>query len=182
MVKSFISKAYLRLLNKVFSIIFAPMEFDNNGIEEQDGDAVEIYSRRAVWWFSFLASPIFGSVLLLLNLRAVGYKKAMNSLIAFTLFFEVIANAVILSFIKIYKIDIIAYEKLVLSGNQNISAYDPNVFIMGLMIIGFKIIGSFIFTRYFFKKYFPDDDYYPKSILTPLFLTIACSLFIRIPV
>jgi len=161
------------------------MEFDeNNGIEEQqDGfEPVEIYSRRAIFWFSFLASPIFGSVLLLLNLRAVGYKKAVNSIIAFTVLFEVIANAAILSFIKIYKIDILAYEKLVLSGNQNLNAYDPNIFVMGSMIIGFKIIGSFTLTRYFFKKYFPEDDYYPKSILTPLLFTIVCSLFIRIPV
>jgi len=37
------------------------MEFDeNNGIKEREDDYVEIYSKKAIWWFSILASPLFG--------------------------------------------------------------------------------------------------------------------------
>jgi hypothetical protein len=36
----------------------------------------KIYSKQAIWGFSIALSPLFGAVLLILNLRAIGNKKA----------------------------------------------------------------------------------------------------------
>jgi hypothetical protein len=156
------------------------MEFDeNNEVEEQGGEGVvEIYSRRAIFWFSLLASPLFGSVLLMLNLKAAGYKKAVNAVLAFIILFEVIANLVVINFIRIYKVDLLAYQKLILSNNRDPKAYDPNIFVLSMIVISFIIFGTLILTRYFFRKYFPDNDYYPKNILSALLVTILVKLFL----
>ena len=64
----------------MLSIIFAPMEFDENNVvdePEEFGDPVDIYSRRAVWWFTFF-SPIIGGIMMAINLYNVGYKKPLQ--------------------------------------------------------------------------------------------------------
>ena len=80
------------------------MEFDeNNGIEEQNGEAVEIYSRRAVWWFSFF-SPIIGGIMLAINLYKVGYKRAITGVILFSVLYYLVSNLISLELVKYYQL------------------------------------------------------------------------------
>lgn len=141
------------------------MEFEeNNAPEEQGGEYIEIYSKRAIFWFSVLASPIFGGVLLAYNLRAAGYKKALYIVSAFTILFTAISSFAIYQYITVYKVNL-----NVDFSNPNV---DPHFLILNLISLGLKLICGFIFIQYFFPKYFPEDDYYPKSIFTALFATV----------
>ncbi|WP_432326794.1 hypothetical protein ACRQ5D_23560 [Mucilaginibacter sp. P25] len=66
------------------------MEFDENKEEEKysEDDYVDIYSKRAIFWFSFF-NLIFGGVLLVINLYNAGYRKAVPVVLAFVLFFPI---------------------------------------------------------------------------------------------
>jgi len=123
------------------------MEFnENNEVEEQDSeDAVEIYSKWAIWGFSIFFSTIFGGILLVSNLRAVGLKKAANTVLIFSILYF-IASGVVVGIMGMT------------------STYTP---------LFLNIVGAAILTGYFFNKYFPEDDYYPKSIGKPLIISIA---------
>jgi|GEM_PF-677194 len=162
-------------MNIVFSIIFVPMEFDeNNEVEEQEGDdAIEIYSKRAIWWFS-MPSPLIGGVLLAINLYNAGYKKAVYSVLAFALFFHIAGNVTIYKLFTFYHLDMTKINV------KNIDL-DTQMKFLKIYAIGIaiNIIAATILTRYFFKKYFPDDDYYPKSITKPLFITVMVLLIIN---
>jgi len=143
------------------------MEVDeNNEFEEQEEGAVEIYSKNAIFWFSVLAAPLFGGILLALNLKNAGYKKAMYWVIAFSIIFTVAADLGITAYLSANKI--------------NINVYDQKLFFLSAISIALNITGAVILTQFFFKKYFPDDDYYPKSILTPLLVTILIILALRV--
>ena len=142
------------------------MEFDeNDNLDEQQGDYVEIYSRNAVLWFSILADPLIGGILLLINLWVAGYKKAMAGVIIFLVVFEALISAVEYWFINNYHLNV-----------AKIDINDPKVRNEMLMMMGatkvLQIAGALVLTRYFYKKYFPDNDYYPKSIIQPLIITI----------
>ncbi len=147
------------------------MELEENNVpEEQDNDYVEIYSRRAIFWFAVLASPIFGGVLLGYNLWAAGYKKALYIVGVFSVLYTVICNVAIYQYVLINKINL-----NVGFGTTNV---DPHFITFGFMSMGLRLIGGFIFTQYFFRKYFPEDDYYPKSIFTALFATIFVKMIL----
>jgi len=148
------------------------MEFDeNNGIKEREDDYVEIYSKKAIWWFSILASPLFGGILLVLNLKSAGYKRAMYTVLAFVILYALVTNILINEYISVYKIDI---NKAVANGNNS------QLLTFCGIVIGFNIIGGLILTQYFFRKYFPDDDYYPKSVATPIFITVLIMLVLKL--
>lgn len=163
------------MLNIGFSIIFAPMEFDeNNEVEEQDSEgAVEIYSRRAIWWFS-MPSPLIGGILLAINLYNAGYKKAIYGVMAFALFVHIAINITIYKLFEFYHLDMTKINV------KNIDL-DTQMKFLKIYAIGIaiNIIAATILTRYFFKKYFPDDDYYPKSIIRPLFITVMVLLILN---
>ena len=148
------------------------MEFDeNNGIKEREDDYVEIYSKKAIWWFSILASPLFGGILLVLNLKSAGYKRAMYTVLAFVILYALVTNILINEYISVYKIDI---NKAVANGNNS------QLLTFCGIVIGFNIIGGLILAQYFFRKYFPDDDYYPKSVATPIFITVLIMLVLKL--
>lgn len=143
------------------------MESDEqNVIDEEDGEAVEIYSRRAIWWFSIIPSPLFGGVLLSINLWAAGFKTAILQVMGFAIAATIGAELLVSKLLVIYKIaipksyvvtDVAQAEKFIL------------VSLVGVVI---QLISATILTRYFFNKYFPDKDYYPKSIAGPLTVAI----------
>jgi len=54
------------------------------------------------------------------------------------------------------------------------------LFILFGLSLAFNIIGGLILTQYFFKKYFPDKDYYPKSIVTPVIVIVFIVILARI--
>ncbi|MES2278357.1 MAG: hypothetical protein V4592_20160 [Bacteroidota bacterium] len=122
--------------------------------ESQDeAEPVDIYSRQAIFWFTVLFNPIFGGALLMQNLRDVGYKKAANTVIIFSILYFVI-------------------PQLILGRLQT------NVIAYFLIILGCNVGAGFIFIDYFFPKYFPDNDYYPKSIWRVLFRCIILGLLL----
>lgn len=137
-------------LAALYKYYICHMEFDENKeTEEQDNeDAVEIYSKWAIWGFSIFFSTIFGGILLVLNLRAVGLKKAANTVLLFSILYF-LASGVIVGFLGMT------------------GTYTP---------LFLNIVGAAILTGYFFNKYFPEDDYYPKSIGKPLILSIVISI------
>jgi hypothetical protein len=139
------------------------MEIDENNVpEEQDDDYVEIYSKSAIWWFS-LFSPLFGSILLMMNLWAAGFKSIMYRVVVFLFLFAAVSNILITKLLPGFKIG-------------------PNPDIEKLLILlginlGLNILAALVLTFYFFKRYFPDDDYYPKSVQTPVLILLSITLF-----
>ncbi|RYZ98413.1 MAG: hypothetical protein EOP47_19385 [Sphingobacteriaceae bacterium] len=110
---------------------------EEENIEETDDENyVELYSKRAIWGFTIFFSTLFGGILLTLNLRAAGYKKAALTVFLFSLGYTMLA-VLLVNYL----------------GTTNNFA--------GMF---FNIVGGAILTEYFFKKYFPDDDYYPRPI------------------
>ena len=141
------------------------MDFDENNVsEEQEGEYVEIYSKRAIFWFSVLASPIFGGALLAYNLKAAGYKKAVYIVGIFTVLFTAICSFAFYEYVAIYKVNLNVDFR-----NPNV---DPHFLILNLISLGLKLAGGFIFIEYFFPKYFPEADYYPKNIFPALLVSV----------
>lgn len=154
------------------------MEFDENKDREAenqypDEDYVDIYSKRAIFWFSVF-SPMYAGVLFIINLWVAGYKKVISQVLAFLFLYYLLVFFVIRS-LNI-KLDMEALRKFS-SGTPitSLSQIMPFLEITALTLV-FNIIAGIILTRYFFKKYFPDDDYYPKSVLRPLIIYILLSL------
>ena len=125
------------------------METEDFIPEQNQEPEVEIYSKRAVWWFSIIFSPFFGAILLSINLWEAGYKKEISKIVLFTIAWFYISGLVV-SRIPI----------------------DPR-----FTSVAFNVAGAAILAEYFFVKYFPEKDYYPKSVITPIFI----SLLIVIP-
>lgn len=151
------------------------MDLDENNVaeEQQDnGEQVEIYSRRAIWWFSFL-SPVVGSVMLAVNLFNVGYKKAIIGVLTFAVLYYVVTAYAILKFADYLKLPPVIspadLQKLDMATQMKYSQ-------VAFTLIGVHIVGATILTRVFFKRYFPEEDYFPKSIAIPLVITIILIL------
>lgn len=142
------------------------MEFDeNDNLNGQQGDFVEIYSRKAVLWFSILADPLIGGILLIINLWVAGYKKAITAVVVFVIVFEALISTVEYWFINNFhlngaKIDV-----------NNIQTRNDMLLLLAATK-AMQIAGALVLTQYFYKKYFPDEDYYPKSIAQPLLITV----------
>jgi hypothetical protein len=115
--------------------------------EESKEEPVDIYSRQAILGFSIFFSTIFGGVLLFWNLRNVGYKKAANGALLFSICYTLFCMLLVSS-VKTF-------------------AFAP---------LFFNVAGGIILSSYFFPKYFPDNDYYPKSIVKPLVISLLICL------
>ena len=142
------------------------MNFDENNVpEEQDGEYVEIYSKKAIFWFSVLAMPLIGGVLLVMNLWAAGLKKAAYTVGIFSILYTAFSDFAVSEYLVHYKVDL--------------KAYNNNLLVLSLLSIALNVTGGLILSEYFFKKHFPEDDYYPKSIANPLFVTIIIIIALR---
>jgi hypothetical protein len=152
------------------------MEFEeNNEVEEHDDECVEIYSKKAVFWFSFLLGPIFGSVLLMLNLKEAGYKKAVSIVLLFAIVFDCLSLTSLYLYVKYAGIDLLAVQKNIMGRKFGDPVMlDGKTIFLPFLDLGLGLVGAFIISQYFFRKYFPDDDYYPKSIsnVLPLFILV----------
>jgi Mg/Co/Ni transporter MgtE len=98
-------------------------EYTEEPDENQD-EQVEIYSKWPIRLFSLFFSPIFGGVLLIINLRKAGYKQAIASVLLFSIGYTFI-TAMLLS-------------SLGITG--------------GLIPIIFNLMGGMILSDYFYKK------------------------------
>jgi len=156
------------------------MELEENKIPEEQGDeAVEIYSKKAIFWFSIFPSSIFGSILLMLNLKAAGYKKELFAVLIFTILYYFVASYALAGFVQLSGIDLLAYQEKFRAYKGGPNPIDGKIILLLGAFIALNIIGGLILTQYFFKKYFPEEDYYPKSIVMPLIIFI---LIIGLPI
>ena len=130
-------------------------------IDEQQPEehGVAIYSKLAILLFSIIFDPIIGGVLLMLNLRSVGYKKEGNTVLLFSIAYYLASNF------------LISYIANALHVPLTMEALLKNPKIIVTLLV-LKIIGGGILAEYFFKKYFPHDDYEHKSIWKALLITI----------
>ncbi len=145
------------------------MEFDENNRPEEE-QPVEIYSRRAIFWFSILPFPAFGGILLALNLKNAGFKRAILPVIFFSILFTVATRLLISRLLTAYNVVVPANYKM----DDNV--LNEKVVFIGMISIICNIIGATILTRYFFKQYFPDNDYYPRNITIPLIAAVLLYL------
>jgi hypothetical protein len=129
------------------------MEFDTREEDEfLEHEEIEIYSKRAIWGFSLFFSPIFGAVLLMMNLRAAGHKNAGYTVLFFSIAYTIFGS--------------LLFNYLGMRTG-------------GFGVI-WNIIGAAILAEYFFKKYFPENDYYPRSIAKPLMISLLITLVVVI--
>lgn len=148
-------------------------ETPETGEQEQrpEEKGVAIYSKLAILLFSIFFAPLIGGILLMLNLRSVGYKKEGSIVLLFSIVYYFISSILINYIANVLRIPLTEQAML-----QN-----PKI-IVSMIIM--NIIGGGILAEYFFKKYFPHDDYEHKSIWRALLITllvlIPLSMLIRL--
>lgn len=154
-------------------VINLSMEFNEDKKEYADDEYVDIYSKKAIFWFSIF-SYTYGGILLIINLYTAGYKRAVSYVLLFLLsFYFLTIYAFQLSGIKL---DMAMIRKATSATNPDFAQLLPMLQLMGITF-GLNIIAGLVLTQFFFKKYFPDDDYYPKPVLQPIIIYIILSLF-----
>jgi len=120
--------------------------FDKDSNTEEK---LKIYSRKAIWGFSIFFSPIFGGILLMRNLAALGKKKIANLILILSVVYTVI------TFI------------IVNIPEESISA----------LTMGFNFAGGYVLSEYFYKLHIPNADEYPKKkIWKALIISIIITL------
>lgn len=113
--------------------------------ESNQENTVKIYSKKAIWGFSILFSPIFGGVLLRQNLVDDKRKKEGNIILLISIVFTVLTILIVNSL-----------EKKTSS-----------------LTFLLNVVWGTILSEYFFKKYFPNDNYEYKEIWKALLISIA---------
>jgi hypothetical protein len=131
------------------------MDFDENQDLQPEKQKIAIYSKWAILGFSIFFSPMVGSILLMMNLRSIGNKRAGYAVLAFGIVFIIVAETLLVPLAGL-TFATATPEKIM--ANQKIVYYSK----------AFDILGAGILTEYFFKKYFHDVDYESKSIVPPL--------------
>lgn len=131
---------------------------------EEEKNEVELYSKRAIIWFTLFLTTIFGGILLAINLRNAGYKRGALSVILFSIGYYFMASITIARLIPV----------LLPQFNPKAAA---DMSIAAALSLSLNFIGALILTQYFYKQYLPDDDYYPRSITTPLLVAVGIFLF-----
>jgi len=127
------------------------LENEENPVETNfvsEEEVVSLYSRSAVFGFSIFFSTIFGSILLMINLRRLGEKRKG---------FEILLLGIAYAIISSVLVDM-AGANLVLS-------------------LVLNVLGGYLMSTYFWAKYIGLEFSHEKqSILIPLILGIAMSL------
>jgi hypothetical protein len=140
---------------------------DNNNPVETGGDYIEIYSRKAIFWFAVF-SPLYASILLMINLWVAGFKSAIYQVVIF------IFGWAFLTYIVENKLAQLLHINNVLTSDPKLFS---KVLYVDLASLALNIVCGGILAGFFFKKYFPDNDYYPRSVQTPLVIFICFILF-----
>jgi len=103
----------------------------------------KIYSKKIIQIFCIVFSPLFGGVLLMLNLIEIGNKKAAKKVLIFSVLYSAIIILILTT--KGFKISTVMYN----------------------------LIGAVILSEYFFRTYFPTpDNFEKKEIWKPLIISI----------
>ncbi len=152
------------------------MEFEEQKQEVQEDDYVDIYSKRAILWFSIF-NFVYGGLLLMINLWVAGYKRAVAE-VAFFLLFVQFTYVIVIRYSGII-IDEKVLRDAAKGAKLTIEQMTPILQVAGITI-AFHVVAALVLSMYFFKKYFPDDDYYPKPIFRPLIIYIILALMTRL--
>ena len=142
------------------------MEFQEPNGHQPEEEGVAIYSKWAILLFSIIFSPLIGGILLMLNLRSVGYKREGTRVLLFAIAYQFMAGAIITKVLN-------------LPVNATLTQIVANPKFIIYTFVG-QIIGGGILAEYFFKKYFPDDDYEHKSVWRPLAIIILITLALNL--
>jgi hypothetical protein len=137
--------------------------------QQPEEKGVAIYSKLAILLLSIFFDPIVGGVLLMLNLRSVGYKKEGSTVLLFSIAYYFISGFLISYIANILRIPL-TMETLLKNP-------DPKIIVSILVM---RIIGGGILAEYFFKKYFAEDDYEHKSVWRPILIILLISFSIAI--
>jgi len=121
-------------------------------MEEEKEDKLDfeirpaIYSKSAVLWFSFLMTPVYGGVLLMMSLKTIDKRKE-----AATAFISSLLMTLTIYALSFY------YENF----TRAITFF-------------LNLLCAFILTDVFYKKHIPDAAEYPKrSVLWPVIIAVA---------
>jgi len=122
------------------------MTEENNLIETElnKDNTVKIYSKRAIYGFSFAFTTIFGGVLLRQNLIDTKRKKEANIVLAFSIIYTVLTMIIV-------------------------STVDLKTNSLTFLL---NLVGGVILSEYFYKKYFPDSRYEHKKVWKALLISI----------
>jgi hypothetical protein len=137
--------------------------------EQPEEKGIAIYSKLAILLFSVIFDPIVGGILLMLNLRSVGFKKEGTSILLFSIGYYFISGFLISYIANILRIPL-TMETLLKNP-------DPKIIVSILVL---RIIGGGILAEYYFKKYFPEDDYEHKSVWRPLIIILLISFSVAL--
>ena len=106
-------------------------QFELTGTDE----IVKIYSKKAIWGFSFLFATIFGGILLMQNLWALNKKKQAYQVLAFSVLFTSLC---------IFLANLTETPKT-------------------SMTYGLNMVGGYILTEFFFKRNIQNESILPKK-------------------
>ncbi len=137
------------------------MEFEEQEDLQPEKPSIAIYSKWAILGFSLFFSTVVGSILLMLNLRAIGNKRAGYVVLLFGIAYKVITGLLLGLVIPAPKVNATMQEIL----------SNPKLIYYSLAV---DLLGAAILTEYFFKKYLPDSNSYErKGIGIPLLVIFA---------
>jgi len=130
------------------------MDFQDTDEQQPEQQDIPIYSKWVILGFSILVSPLVGAILLMINLRSVGFKKQATGVLLFTIGYLFLVSIVLSSVLK-------------LPPNSTLTELTHNKLFIIYSLVA-QIIGGGILAEYFYKKYFPADSYRYKSAWPPL--------------
>ncbi|MGZ3765965.1 MAG: hypothetical protein ACXVB0_22490 [Mucilaginibacter sp.] len=139
------------------------MEFQETDDQQPNEQRIAIYSKWVILGFSIFFSPLIGGILLMLNLRSVGYKREGTWVLLFAVIYQFVAGIIISSFFK--DLTVHPNDRSILT-NTKFLAYSSIA----------NVIGGAILVEYFFKKYIQDDNYQYKTIWRPLIVLFVITL------
>ena len=147
------------------------MDFQDTDEQQPEQQDIAIYSKWAILGFSIFFGSFIGGILLMINLRSVGFKIQATRVLLFSLAYQFAATIVVGSVVKL---------------PPNITPMElihNTPFVISLIVYSLiaQIIGGGILAEYFYKKYFTADHYKYKSVWRPLavmlIITLAINLF-----
>ncbi len=127
------------------------LENEENPVEENEiilEEELSLYSRSAIFGFSIFFSTIFGSILLMINLRRLGDKRKGFEILLFGIAYAILSSILV----------DMAGASLVLS-------------------LALNLLGGYLMSTYFWGKYIGLElNHQKQSIAIPLILGIVMSL------
>ena len=82
-------------------ILSLRMDFQDTDEQQPEQQEIAIYSKWVILGFSIFVSPLIGAILLMINLRSVGFKRQATNVLLFTIAYLFLASMIIGSVLKL---------------------------------------------------------------------------------